>query len=1229
MAPLEPDFRKQLEKAIVQARPIAEAGAEKVLRSLAVHHHEPHGSMSPEARKLRNRLRAHGRQFGDRRDDRGGQEIRRLVRELAYEHWHRMLFARFLAENELLIEPSHQVAVSLGDVEDLARERSEDPWALAASFAQRMLPQIFREDDPVLQLALPPEARQELQRLVSGLDERVFRADDALGWTYQFWQSAEKDAVNARVKSGEKISGDTLPAVTQLFTEHYMVQFLLHNTLGAWHAGKVLAARPELAQRAQSEAELRDAVALPGYAFEYLRFVRDGDGPWRPAAGVFAGWPGSAKELKLLDPCCGSGHFLVAGFELLSALRQDEEGLAPADAGLAVLRDNLFGLELDTRCVQIAAFALAMAAWRRAGGVVALPTLQLACCGVGPAGPEKAWLRIVDDLDLDVDRKNALRRGMAKLYALFQQAPELGSLIDPRLMREEGFAAPIEDLLPLLEQALCVEASDDDEREQVVAAQGMAKAGAILVQDFTLVATNVPYLGRGAQGERLKEYAEEHYPAAKADLATMFVQRAFGWLGKTGAMAVVTPQNWLFLTSYRKLREKLLKERTWNLVVRMGEHAFESTAAAGAFAAMTVLSAGVAQPKASIAGLDVSSPRGQRPIYAAEKAALLRGEEPADVEPAPALVKDLEADETDASAEEAASSGPADGSVKLVPQAEQLKNPDARIVVGSTATEALLVEWVRAFQGVKTGDDENLTRCFWETSLVRSRWRFLQSTVETSIPWGGNFLCVGADQMAWARAQGKAAWGRLGIAVSQMSGLSIALYTAESFDSNVSPIVPLDSASLPAIWCFCSSPEFAKAVRRIDQALKVTNASLVKVPFDLAHWQRIAAEQYPHGLPEPQTNDPTQWLFHGHPAGMTAAGRIADSPLGVPDLTSPGHPSLICRTPNLADVLQVATARLLGYRWPAELDPMMRLDTAQRAWATRSQELVRFADQDGIVCLNPIRGEASAADRLRTLLQEAFGPRRHSDFEHKLLAAAAGPENEPAASLDEWLRDEFFAQHCKLFHDRPFVWHIWDGRSDGFHALVNYHKLAGPNGEGLRTLKLLTFTYLKEWIDRQRADEKAKVPGAGARLAAASVLQDELEKILAGEPPYDLFIRWKPLHEQPLGWDPDIDDGVRLNIRPFLLAKDVKQKGAGLLRSKVGVKWTKDRGKEPQALRPREQFPWFWSRNPENPQHGTDYVAPRTAAFDGVRWNDLHFTRAVKETARAAIAVRSVAEGPN
>src|SRR5204862_7732789 len=127
------------------------------------------------------------------------------------------------------------------------------------------LPQIFRADDSVGSVELPVEDRNPLIQLVTELPAEVFAASDSLGWCYQFWQAERKDEVNA---TGNKISADELPAVTQLFTEDYMVDVLLDNTLGAWHAGKVLAAKPTLSEAAKNEEELRDAVVLPGYPWK-------------------------------------------------------------------------------------------------------------------------------------------------------------------------------------------------------------------------------------------------------------------------------------------------------------------------------------------------------------------------------------------------------------------------------------------------------------------------------------------------------------------------------------------------------------------------------------------------------------------------------------------------------------------------------------------------------------------------------------------------------------------------------------------------------------------------------------------------------------------------------------------------------------------------------------------------------------------------------------------------
>ncbi|MDD9979917.1 MAG: hypothetical protein OXU81_00895 [Gammaproteobacteria bacterium] len=274
MKTLSSDLRRRLERAIADARDVAEAGARAALEAFAVHLREPYGHMSAQERSLRRRLRAHGRQLGDRLDPRSGtQSIDRLVHECAYEHWHGILFARFLAENNLLIASEWgDVSVSLKDCEELGKNEGLDKWAMATRFAHRMLPQVFRPAHPAFEVRFAREHRLKLEALIESLPANIFVATDALGWAYQFWQSKKKDEVN---HSEVKIGADELPAVTQLFTEPYMVAFLLDNTLGVWWAARRLS--DDELSGATGELELRRKAAIPGVPLEYLRFVRHGD----------------------------------------------------------------------------------------------------------------------------------------------------------------------------------------------------------------------------------------------------------------------------------------------------------------------------------------------------------------------------------------------------------------------------------------------------------------------------------------------------------------------------------------------------------------------------------------------------------------------------------------------------------------------------------------------------------------------------------------------------------------------------------------------------------------------------------------------------------------------------------------------------------------------------------------------------------------------------------------
>ncbi|MDR3698855.1 MAG: hypothetical protein P4L56_04410, partial [Candidatus Sulfopaludibacter sp.] len=176
------------------------------------------------------------------------------------------------------------------------------------------------------------------------------------------------------------------------------------------------------------------------------------------------------------------------------------------DAVTAVLRDNFYGLELDARCAQIAAFNLALAAWRLAGEHVPLPALNLACSGLGIHAAEADWVRLAGE-------DGFAREEMRRIYSLFKDAPILGSLIDPRRLSATVYSAGADRVIPLIEEALQREQSDDA-RELAIAAEGVLAAFRILANRFTLVATNVPYLGRGKQDSLLAQYCSEFHAEA-------------------------------------------------------------------------------------------------------------------------------------------------------------------------------------------------------------------------------------------------------------------------------------------------------------------------------------------------------------------------------------------------------------------------------------------------------------------------------------------------------------------------------------------------------------------------------------------------------------------------------------------------------------------------------------------------------------------------------------------
>lgn len=1307
MRPLDRNLRNQLEAAINEAREIAEKAARAALEQLGVHEAAPYDFLDEDARDLRRRLRSHGRRLGDTLLDKR-QTLDNLVEDVAYQHWHRMLFARFLAENDLLMypDPDDPVAVTLEECEELANdEGASNGWELAARFASQMLPQIFQLDSPIFELSLPPEHQHKLENIVSAIPAETFKASDSLGWVYQFWQSKRKKSVNdAEVKIGAK----ELPAVTQLFTEPYMVEWLL-RTSDLSSLPRLADASPPLSPPPMREGRGGESCPQSGQLLEQSP-MREGRG------GEHGPTPNSSprgRGLKVLDPCCGSGHFLVAAFLKLVPLRMAQEGLSARDAVDAVLRENIYGLELDYRCVQIAAFALALAAWQYpdAGRYRPLPELNIACSGLAISAQKEEWTSLAKG-------NRDLEHALGTLWEQFKEAPTLGSLIRPEagLDQHDLFSLKWCQVRPLLKQALAGE-SDDDRTEMGVAAQGIVKAAELLTMRYDLIVTNVPYLSRSKQGEVLRAYCEKNYPEGKSDLATVFMERCLDLCVTSGTVCAVLPQNWLFLGAYKAYRKKMLENHTFQWIARLGAGGFQ-TPMWDFNVQLCTISRGAAPEDHLIHGVDVSAFRAPH-----EKAAALQTQP-----------------------------------VQTVSQKKQLENPDARITLEEGEGKVkLLSEYAEGLVGLQTGDDPKYLIYTWEIFTIDSDiWEYLQNSPEEYKEFAGQNMLVrwenGKGELLNTTTsrptQGLKAMGHAGIALQRMRVILPYYFAKEHLHQNVAVLVPHNPDHLPAIWCYCSSPEYNENVRKIDQKLNVTNATLVKVPFDLDRWQKVAEERYPHGLPKPYSDDPTQWIFHGHPcksvvwddekkwtafgplrydstvlqvavarilgyrwpfetSPLTPASLTAGPPSPLPqrgrgegDISCPLRGQLLeplhvikCNrinpaklelarqfrknpTPKEDDVWQwLRRNQMLGLKWRRqqiiegfiadfychelslvlEIDGEVHLSKEQMEYdqyrdyvfqskgvytirisnelctqenikkliedyiASRSEADIpslslygrgggdgndvaggggevcdesrqilnslsifdKFVDDDGIACIPAVRGEAPLADRLLNLLVAAYGDAWSGDTLSFLLANA----EHAGKSLESWLRDKFFVQHCKLFQNRPFIWQIWDGLRDGFSALVNYHTLTH------KKLEVLIYTYLGDWIARQRQDIVDGIDGAQERLDAAESLKRKLELILEGEAPYDIFVRWKPLEKQPIGWEPDLNDGVRLNIRPFMTVPPVKKAGAGVLRDKPNIKWDKDRGKDVETA------PWY-------------------SVFNGDRINDHHLTLKEKREAR-------------
>lgn len=500
-----------------------------------------------------------------------------VIEEFAYTWFNRFVALRFMEVHDFIphgfrvlssrdgsIEPEilknlsfvkDELGLDLSESEQLKAIGIEDLYRYVlfrqCKALSGILPMLFEADNDYLELLLPKTlllGDTVLTKLVA-LGEEVFLEDvEIIGWMYQFYISAKKDEVNREKKT---ITKDTLPAVTQLFTPDWIVRYMAENSVGRiW-----LESYPESSLRADmkyyvNDPEQPDDVKRKIDAIKYRAVNPEG--------------------IKIIEPCCGSGHILVYVFDLLYKM-YEEKGYQKREIPTLILKNNLFGLDVDKRASQLSAFSLVMKArsvnnrFFYANYYIKPQVYEIWDSRMLynlNFKAEFASLNVLSGEELDtIERLGELYKYGKTIGSLLQVEKRNWSVVDRAIEKLEKDVVAnmfnlrlLTDGVKLLKKLLC-----------------QAK---IMSEQYDVMITNPPYIGISSMEDSVRDYANAYYPNSKADMFAMFMETKF--VKPNGFLAMINMHSWMFLSSFEKLRKNLIDTQEIITMAHLGAHAFET-----------------------------------------------------------------------------------------------------------------------------------------------------------------------------------------------------------------------------------------------------------------------------------------------------------------------------------------------------------------------------------------------------------------------------------------------------------------------------------------------------------------------------------------------------------------------------------------------------------------------------------------------------------------------------
>ncbi|WP_293807709.1 BREX-1 system adenine-specific DNA-methyltransferase PglX [uncultured Phascolarctobacterium sp.] len=1013
----------------------------------------------------------------------------------------------------------------------------------------KVLPQLFEAEQDYTELLLNISYTDQddlIYKLVHDIPEDNFDVNavdeegkpvgqvEIIGWLYQYYNTELNNMVYDGSYSKKKLSKEWIPAATTIYTPDWVVKYMVENSLGRlWYEG-----HPESTLLKENwkyyldEAQQEEAVQAE------LAKVKEEYAKLRP------------EDIKVIDPCMGSGHILVYAFDVLMQI-YTQMGYTDKDAALSILENNLYGLDIDKRAFQLAYFAVLMKA-RQYHKFILKKQPQCHIYAIAESNGINMKHLAYFGAQLDELAKPVALNQMQELIATLHDAKEYGSIIsvadyDWDLLRQFAAGFDISGEMGLFDNSFGIEATQQRLQELVA-------VGEVLAQKYEVVVTNPPYLGSSRFNDKLDAYVKEHFKDEKSDLSmVMYRQSLDSYSVHNGLVAFITTSSWMFLSSFEKLRRYIMQNKSFVSIVDFGSELFEGKVGHNVITSWITRNA---QIDANLLG-----------IRLVEYCYSRRNEKITEFHNR--------------------------RNWHYVKQSNFAKIPGAPVAYWGSENVVDIFEKdkignhfaVKA--GMCTGENEKFILYWHEVNCLLSNLRKNSGYLyaphnkggEYRKWYGNHFWFLKYNQKALKqmennlgfRHDGKEYYFKQHIGWSKItsSKSSFRIYDEKfTFDSAGLGLFSIDDSNIYTTLAFLNSKLNEVMVSLLNPTLNVTPIIVKKLPYTLLDKDKIATieSEVKQNISLSKSDwdaFETSWDFTKHPllrnkptiseayaeweaecnarfaqlkANEEELNRIFIDIYGLQDELTPEveDKDVTVRKADLQRDIKSLLSYAVGCMFGRYSLDVEGLAYAGGVW-DESKYVTFKPDEDNVI---PITDEDYFEDdiicRLIAWLKVVYGAETLEE-NLRFIADALGTSGDTARQkIRNYFLKDFFKDHCKIYQKRPIYWLYDSGKQNGFKALIYMHRYNADTSGQVRVeyLGKMEETYESE-INRM---QDIMDNGAGREVALAGKRKEKLQKQLHECRDYDAVLGHIALASIAI----DLDDGVKVNYVKVQTAKDGK-----------------------------------------------------------------------------------------